>query len=512
MERKKSICQRIEEIICEKGELPEYFEPEEREYEENELRFAPGAMEGILGHHASGKGETNDFLDTLKDYLQLSEVDAMTQFEERLTKDFHVATMRNDLLEKIIEHKEDYNAAKLANLGYHFAKNGTKNETVKLGLSLLALFNFSENEKVCHVLKTLGYCEEFTDYVLMNTYDWEEKKRQDFYFELAKELKGWGKINVVEMLEADSEEKKEWLLCYGCRNSVLYSYLGLVCAEKCDLYARLEQGNLTDEELRGAGDIMEGLTDEGPCAGMSALEKPVELTLLYLEELEKHMQAGACEGCLQDIVVDIKSVLLLCWIDDYFADSEIENAQAVCVRIQKLLDGMDKHQLIVDNLTENTHACLQLARKYDIDLSQQILELIRMDFGKYYTYSYYLLNKNKCVDEFLEICDREIDAERYPQKMADSLGLGNLGEGVLAMDMIVQYLDRYPLKGQKLIVISIQSPFTRWRNMAAKALLGWTEALNKPLSEIDKDLYGMVQAVAAIECNDKTKEQWNQLL
>ncbi|MBQ6696270.1 MAG: hypothetical protein IJN16_06160 [Lachnospiraceae bacterium] len=496
---KKSIFERIETLIRTTGELPEDFEPEEREYKENELRFAPGAMEGILGHHSSGKGEDCDFAQTLKEYLQLDVAEALKRFEEEEATDFQTAAKRAPLLSAITEHQEEYHAGKVANLGYYFAREGTKCETVKLGLSLLALFDLSDNEQVCYLFQNLGYCEEFTSYVTMNVVDWPRQKMQDLYFELAKKLKGWGKIDVVEELVADTEEKKEWILCHGCKNSILNAYLAYVCVQKCDLHARLIQGNLTREQLQGAGDIMEGLIDEGPCAGMSLVEEPVEMTCAYLRELKRYP-------------MDMDTVVRLCWIADYFEDSEIENAAVVCVEIRALLETVDLEVLIAENKKEKFHQCIQVAKRFQIDLSEALFELMEEDFPKYFTYAYYLFQQDRYVEEFFELCEREIDGRLYPKRMGDSLGLGNLGEGILPLDMVVQYLDKYPLKGRKLIALSIQSPITRWRNMAAKAMIAWTESLGKPLVQLDVGLYSMVKAVAETECNATTKGYWEQLL
>ena len=166
--------------------------------------------------------------------------------------------------------------------------NGCKAESVKLGLTLLALFDTGNKDEIRHVLRILGSYEEFTDYVLTVAENWPEEAGQELYFELAKKLHGWGKITAVERMEADTEEKKEWILCHGCKNSVMNAYLGYVCAVKCDLGRRLQQGNLTEEEFGGAMEIMEGLLDEGPCAGLSALEDGAELVLAFLEECRKH--------------------------------------------------------------------------------------------------------------------------------------------------------------------------------------------------------------------------------
>ncbi|MBQ8039371.1 MAG: hypothetical protein IJ274_05815, partial [Lachnospiraceae bacterium] len=459
-----SIFTRIEKQVRNRGELPDDFEAEERVYADNELRFAPGAMEGILGHHSAGKQTVDGFMELLKQYLSLPEDKAMCLFEQKQCDKIQVATIRKAILQEILDDKEQYEAKRLYKLGWYFAENGTRCNTVKLGLTLLALFDLSDNERLCYVLQNLGYCEEFTDYVLMNTYEWTEKKKQDFYFELAQKLKGWGKIDVVEMLEADTEEKKTWILSHGCRNSVMYYYLGLVCAVKGELYERLKRGTLTEEEFSGATDIVEGLLEEGPCAGMSVLDKAAEITMLYLEEAGRHLINMDLFTILHDIAV-------------YFSgeDNEIEGKEVVAGKARTMIDSVDIEGLVCGNLAEKTHDCIRMARAYCVDVTEQVLNLIKSDFEKYYTYSYYLFMENKYVEELMDICDKMIKMELYPRHMGDSLGLGNLGAGVYQLDMLVQYLARYPLMGKKLIEISIYSPITRWRNMAAKALKGWQD-------------------------------------
>lgn len=277
------------------------------------------------------------------------------------------------------------------------------------------------------------------------------------------------------------------------------AYLAYECAVKCDLQARLQEGFLTEEQLRGASDIMDGLLDEGPCDGMSAMENPVELALSYLEELDRHVWTVHYANQVHDIF-------------DYFFGSEIEDSASVNVKALDILGTLDGETMIKDELPENTYACLKLCKHYNVDLSEELIGLMEQDFAKYYHYCYYLFLKNSMVAEFFELCDKKIDASKYPRGMGDSLGLGKLGDGVLQLDMIVQYMGKYPLQGRKLVEICIQSPLTRWRNMAAKAMRGWTERLKQPLAEIDAQLYDMVKNVYAIECNENTKAMWEKLL
>lgn len=501
-----AIYRKIEEIIQREGRLPEDFTPEAREAKEGELLFAPGAMEGILGHHSSGKGEKTAFVPVLKQYVKISLGAALQDFEANKADTFKVATMRGSLLQEIMNHRVELDPNKVANLAYCFAANGRKAETVKLGLTMLSLFNFSDNPQVCHMLKTLGYCEDFTDYVLMSIENWPDKQKQDCYFELARKLYGWGKINVVEMLEADTEEKKQWLLCHGCENSILNAYLGLVCAEKADLFERLQKGNLSAEELRGATKIMDGLLDEGPCAGMSAIEHPVVLTLLYLKEVEQMLKSGVSEEAITYVAACDR-------INDYFGDkdTEIVDASKVCEKIQEIIDALDVDSLLAAGLKDYTWQSIQVANLCGRDVSGKLLELMKEDFNEYYRYCNYFFQKECMVEEFVALCEEKAEAVSYSKGMGNLMGL-KLGEGQVALDMTVQYLDRYPLLGQKLVEICMDSPIIRWRNVAAKALLGWVEKLNKPLQEIAPELYAKVMTLNIVEVNKNTKEQWSKLI
>lgn len=501
-----AIYRKIEEIIQREGRLLEDFTPEAREVKDGEVMFAPGAMEGILSHHSSGKGEKTSFVPVLKQYVKMSLGEALQDFEVNKADTFKVATMRGSLLQEIMNHSVELDPNKVANLAYCFAANGRKAETVKLGLTMLALFNFSGNPQVCHMLKTLGYCEEFTDYVLMSVEEWPQQQKQDCYYELARKLYGWGKINVVEMLEADTEEKKQWLLCHGCENSILNAYLGLVCAEKADLHGRLQKGNLSSEELAGATEIMDGLLDEGPCAGMSALEHPVELTLLYLKEVEEVLKSGASEAGITYVAACNR-------INDYFGDeeTEIEGASKVCEKIQEMIATLDVDSLLAAGLKDYTWQSIQVANLCGKDVAGKLLELIREDFNKYYRYCNYFFQKECLVEEFVALCEEKAAAVSYSKGMGNLMGL-KLGDGQVALDMTVQYLHSYPLLGRKLVEICMDSPIIRWRNMAAKALQGWVEMLNKPLQEIAPELYAKVMTLNIVEVNKNTKEQWSKLI
>ncbi len=494
----ESIFRRIEKCIKQTGELPKNFVLEEEKKGNGEIYFAPGALEGIIGHHTAIADENGDFIEELNMYLGMDFADALNRFEEERAKGFKTATIRDGLLSHIMSHKEEYDPNRLTRLALYFMEHGQKIESVKLGLTLLYPFDLHNNSMICYAFELLGYCDEFTDYVILNAKGWPMEQQQELYFELARKLHGWGKINAVEMMVADTEEKKEWILCHGCKNDIIYAYLGYECAMKCDLFERLKEGNLSDDEFAGASDIMSGLLDEGPCQGMSAMEEPIALTLLYLEECGKHNW-------------NAEQVALIADIATYFRESEIAGADVIESRVKEVMSSIDIHTYIMENVEKNTYQCMRIAKMYEFDMSEHLLQLMKMDFNKYYKYFQYFMEKPESVEDFLDLCDRKINYDAYPNAMGNEFGLGKV-QGDIKLDLIVQYLHKYYGKGKRMIMTCIQSPITRWRTMAAKALSGWVEKSGKSLSEIDAELYAEVKRVYGIESSKQVKDMWEKLV
>lgn len=501
MSNTKSIYNTIKELIQSEGKLPANFSPETKKLAPGKLPFAPGALEGILGHHTRGDGGKTHFPSVLRTYVDMEPQAALQDFEEKLADDFSAATEGKTVLKTIMENQSMYPPSKVLTLAYYFAANGKRTEAVKLGLTLMRLFDTTKVGKgeFADLLLHLGYCEEFTGYVLDNTYVWTDEARQELIYKLAKALNGWGKINTVEMLKVDTPEKKNWVLCYGCRNSVMYNYLAAVCLEKSELYKRLQEGNLSKEEFRGATDIMEGLVDEGPSTGLSDVDEPTELTLLYLAELKKQE-------------LDIELIDFIAGLKGYFANNSLDRANEVITQIDDIMSTVDIDDVIEKNLETHTFQALRTATFYKIDKSERLLELMKKNMKKYFNVCGYILSNGTKVDEFFALCDEQIDEKDYPIAMGSEMMFGAPKDDRLPLDMVVQYLDKFPLKGKKLIKICINSPITRWRNMAAKALIGWQDELGKHLPQIDEELAELVVSVHAKECVEDTRKMWSKLL
>ena len=73
-------------------------------------------------------------------------------------------------------------------------------------------------------------------------------------------------------------------------------------------------------------------------------------------------------------------------------------------------------------------------------------------------------------------------------------------------------LGLYPKQGIKLIITGLNSPVTRNRNMACRALAGWVRTLDLPLGDISPDIYAEVERISKIEVNKDTKKTMENLL
>jgi len=100
----ESIYDRIRFYIELSGVLPDDFEAEEREYKDKELRFVPGAMEGILGRHGQGfgDGEGLSLAETIKGYLKMAPKDALADFERREAENGRLASARRGICREIL--------------------------------------------------------------------------------------------------------------------------------------------------------------------------------------------------------------------------------------------------------------------------------------------------------------------------------------------------------------------------------------------------------------------------
>lgn len=499
----KSIFEQIDEVVRLNGFVPAEFKLEDPYKPGEEVPALMGEQEGLLGRPLPKPEDEmlKAAMDVLSYNVKINARLAVHNFDEK-ELGFSVALIRGHLLKFVIDNIQEFDPHKLSTLSYSLVMFGTKIETVKLGLLLLVLFDFADDEVVKKHLITLGLYEEFTSYVLPNVKAWPENERNHVYYIYSKKLTGWGKINSMELLEPVNDEVREWVLTDGCRNDVSYGYLGLAAFEKCNLIKWLKDGNLNDAQMQGARDIMRGLMEEGPAKGISEVKHPARLAMLYLKELTTH------KINLEDVTIIYELKTYIMNKDDRSLPEDKENAVNL---LDRLIALSDTENMIKGGLVDNPRLALWIAKEAGIDLSDELMGQLKYNFGRYYKYGYYFMENNLRVNDYINTCEKQLLDKDFREGMgmepvpADS-------DISWQIDIVVQYLSAYPGLGEKLINTALNSSVYRYRLVGAKVLKDWEKSEGAGLKKINPELLKTVKKLKKKEVDGTLKKAWDEIV
>ncbi len=519
-----SIYRRIEKEIKKEGKLPKEFQLEVGK--KSSTLAPPGKYERDLEKYPGyrencAKTALGSVINVLDRYIKMQEEEALEYFEifdADVTEIVeHNVPLRNYLKDLDREYPKD----KLVSFGYYFARNGRKLASVKLGLTLLSVAYVLKEEEIVHTIKILGYCEEFSYYVFKIVEKWMEKEQQNYYFEMAKALSGYGKITALSKIKADSEEKKQWIFLEGYKCDIMNSPIARYCYEKCDYFQRIENGNLTEEEFEAAVMIMDGLIEFETAEYREDYEEPIRdaedseeemmwgirfvyeeavpLAIYYLRELERHP-------------ITVRELVHICMFENYFFPDTWENSWRVSEKAYHLKKTVSIEEKIDQSIEEETALCIWLADYCKIDIADKIWELVQKKFSCYYVWSGYLFARSRYIEEMLDLFDKKIDASLYPKRMGNEVYEKSTDDERIDISKLLMYLGEYPSKGKKLIIIALNSPYVTWRSVAISVLYSWCRNRNKPLYEVEVEVYFIVKIIWEIECNENLKNRMRKLL
>ncbi len=165
-----------------------------------QIRFAPGAFDGVFGHHSRAEQEPNvaQAFHTLGRALS-DPTAANLQALYNLLCEESLLHLLDPLIEKIAETKDAGSIPpdRLFELANFFALQAPDRGPVKFAIAMLGLF---EASAAGEVVMMLGRHEEFTLFSAVAI----EKQADDpelQLWELAKGVNGWGRIHCVERLD-----------------------------------------------------------------------------------------------------------------------------------------------------------------------------------------------------------------------------------------------------------------------------------------------------------------------
>ena len=272
----KSLCEYIATSRTDEGVLPIGFKLPERTKEDG-VQFADGAMDGISIYHMGHAPLSKDDQKKLGELLNLAGNGSQTEAENgfrSFCEKHRAITIIDDLQHYIMEHSSALNTSKIYEFAVHLLIESSDKECVKIGLSILELFDAYENEALARNIRIVGLSDEFTIFSVFCMRNWPAAEKE--LLELAKRVRGWGRIHCIDFIEAESEETKDWLFYNGVDNDVLPAYSAWTVYEKANVEERLQKDTLTYEEIHAILAITDALMDEGPVSGISGMDDPNE--------------------------------------------------------------------------------------------------------------------------------------------------------------------------------------------------------------------------------------------
>ena len=507
-----SIYELIKNSIQNNGELPEDFKLPPKD--PNGVPWADGAMDGVYIYHTVGNEED---IEPLKNIVfQISE----GKFEEAETNldklDFSMVSRTNSLLSWIIQEQKQIN---LNNL-YEFASSRlvtTKNiEVIKFCLSVLTIMNVETDAETIEKVKILALSDEFTLYCLNIFVKLENSNKE--IFEIAKKVKGWGRVHSIGYLEVTNDEIKEWILEEGCHNDVLPAYTAYTCAKKINLIEILNEDKISNKKFNDISYLMNALLDESAITGISNLE---DRELLIERYLEKAKTLASTEE-------DYYAVITL---KEYIKNNKEINNELIKI-CDEILNSENTRNNVKELLKEGYG--YNIAKYLGIDIDKYILEYLQ-DNPLKNPYIVFNISERENMKKLVSLIEKKLTLEKLEGTPTDKFYSKNeKNKEYIFLDTIIKKLGNfgrterkfvvsvYPVEptasmdepenfigiGENLIICALNSPYVDIRYGAVNTLESWKEKGYILSNEIIEN----IKKLEKLEVDEELKIKLNELL
>lgn len=447
--------------------------PDETEvFKAGGLRWVAGAMDGVLGHHGSEnqEGAAEKVYADLVAFLRQPTKTRAAKFYATLQEQ-DCLTIVDRLLEQAVNAR-NLDVERLHSVAIWLATKAPDREAVKAGIALLGIVQGHDDREI---VLTLARHEEFTLYAVVaiaNT----EREPESTLWEVARQVKGWGRIHAVERLAKTTNPAiRSWLLREGYKNSIMYEYLAHTCATAGDLKGALAGEAIDEPLLLAAGDIIKTLIEGrgGPAEDIDAYEDGAAVTLAYLQHLdgranrlEQFLILKTIEGFLSED--DGWTERLSCgWSEDVR-----HTAKRLAARLaadSKWLE-LAERDLQEKDLVRFSIAA-QAAERLGIDTWPVYFSRTRS--GEDHWFHLMRADDKGRIVKVASLAETVLPLSAMATGPGDELGLGSEFKHHSALGFVVQGLARYPGLGWSLVKTALNSPVVRNRNMAIRALDAW---------------------------------------
>jgi hypothetical protein len=436
--------------------------PDEPTDAPNQLRWAAGALDGVMGHHLEAGDEAlrvKQLEQAVADVLTTATAAGLSHLYQLVTRDQMLGAI-DEVLELVASNPR-LRPERVHALGIVLARETPVREAVKLGLALLGIVQGGDDEEL---LLQLGAHDELTLFAAVALMNRGNNQGELALFRLAQRVEGWGRIQVVERLaETQNPDVQNWMLREGFRNSVMDEYLAYTCAMTGGLHAALSAPSVDSSLLSGAAGLLTALARGGPARDLADYPHTEQAVAQFL----RHVETGA---------VDLQVIEAL---DALSQRGEV--AAPLKKRIDELRGSAAVRQLIDLGLASESETdywrATQAAQARGIDTFDAHQRRVREGNLDSALFNMMQATTEANIERALATVTPHLNLAAIATGPEDSPGFGPEFAQHRQLGSVVQCLSRFPAQGTPLVLAALASPVVNNRHTALRALAAWPRSI-----------------------------------
>jgi hypothetical protein len=442
--------------------------PDEPEPEPNQIRFGAGAVDAVIAGESKGQGPVAAaaaVLELLRSEPNQRNLNAVV---DRLSEVGGPAEV-DRLIVSVADGRPSRD--RLASLARWLCRYGARRECVKTAIGLLGM---SGTESDAELIARLGLLEELTLYALVAFQNLLQDPDRAV-FDLAQQVRGWGRVQAVRRLRDTSDEEiGRWLLYGGYENDVMIEETAFIAATTGELRRRLEEAAGDDGELLDhAGELLSALAMGGPAEDLSDYPDTCPALSAYLSLME---QAAPSLNRLHHLV-GIEAYLS----EDLDGNPHLDESAREELRgkVEAILAHPEWVPLVRGVLESNNArevaGVVGVAQRLGIETRPVLWNwLSREPLDGFFWYRLTIGASREEMQRLVEAASALLPLDELATGPADHLGLGSDYEADNCLGYVLQGLRDFPGEGWHAIAVGLRNRVVRNRNQALRAFSGWT--------------------------------------
>lgn len=469
------------------------------------LSFMDGVLDNFMSEDSENSADTllNMFLEFVRASppdLSIEEIDSHLGRIYKFIIEHNTITYIDDFLADLYE-KATSNTRLLSVCmvsARRFLLQSPHREAIKFGLAIFGILKLSDEELKTYIL--FGHSDEFAVFVAIGL---KRENRNDIIFDLMKKTKGRGRIEYLNKLDIDSQEKREWVIFEGYKCDMGIDHIVLDYLSKVDLLDYIKENGFNQKLYDVLSDII------GSFSGFSKVslgdyEYSKELVTLFLRESKNQK-------------MNMERFASVCSLMSYVNNNEFNDfIDAEKQELIKIIEhiawegGIDWEGLVRSNPFDYNARTIAKTLKFDIWDEQFNIALKKEHFDDWFPLT--LTNSKQQYMKLCELVEKRFDLQSLKKGPQDELGLNRKFSVYDDLSMIAQNLKSFnEIIGVEIVDTLLQSPLTRARNIALNVVESWQEKIYLQL-EIPEIIFQTIENNLKKEPNKDVLTRYTKIL